>query len=592
VALPDDADAEAIQFEVYEVGKSHGFDNLRDWFRALYETLLGSEQGPRMGSFIALYGIAGTRRLIAKRSRRQRSTPLEGPRNRLRVGAFQRWSFSPFGLMGASRPSAAPSGVLPRRGHPGSDRGPFMRSIIIPLACILVVATPAAAATPREILTGAAFGTRDKAAALAQVGQAQAASAAILARAPHDREAGLILAMAIGYRAKLTRNRTDALAARKMFDALAAASPRDAEAQALVGGWHVDAVSQLGGLVAGAALGAKRATGLAALDRSVALGGGRALFPGLAALMRLSARRQRSPGRRARRSGGPRRHADAARPGHPAECCRRAGAAAGGECQGGAGARQGAAPLRPGRPLIRAGQGCSITQAARKRMLPGHARAVILSRRSGYTPRAPAGAGVDQHHVVAVADPAVEAADRRQAIAVRIGDHIAAAIEGGIEAVAGGDWAIAPAAVRADIAALAEDAIVRAAILAPVHAIVAPVPAIVTPVAPIVSPVAPIVTPVAAIFAPRLPQVLALVANVAAVAPALGVAQLAAFLADVLAIAPKLARLRAGDRRHERGGDQTHSQKLTHEIISFSASGSGGPWGPPIPTPAGVPDSN
>jgi lysyl-tRNA synthetase class 1 len=39
---------------------------LRDWFRALYETLLGSSQGPRMGSFIALYGIANTRRLIAE----------------------------------------------------------------------------------------------------------------------------------------------------------------------------------------------------------------------------------------------------------------------------------------------------------------------------------------------------------------------------------------------------------------------------------------------------------------------------------------------------------------------------------------------
>jgi len=35
-------------------------------FKALYETLLGSAQGPRMGSFIALYGIAGTRRLIAE----------------------------------------------------------------------------------------------------------------------------------------------------------------------------------------------------------------------------------------------------------------------------------------------------------------------------------------------------------------------------------------------------------------------------------------------------------------------------------------------------------------------------------------------
>ena len=43
-----------------------GFASLRDWFQALYRTLLGSEQGPRMGSFIALYGIANTRRLIAE----------------------------------------------------------------------------------------------------------------------------------------------------------------------------------------------------------------------------------------------------------------------------------------------------------------------------------------------------------------------------------------------------------------------------------------------------------------------------------------------------------------------------------------------
>ena len=65
-ALPGDADAEAIQTEVYEVGKAAGFENLRDWFRALYETLLGSSQGPRMGSFIALYGVANTRGLIAE----------------------------------------------------------------------------------------------------------------------------------------------------------------------------------------------------------------------------------------------------------------------------------------------------------------------------------------------------------------------------------------------------------------------------------------------------------------------------------------------------------------------------------------------
>jgi lysyl-tRNA synthetase class 1 len=64
--LPEDADAEAIQNIVFEVGKHHPFESLRSWFQALYETLLGSSQGPRMGSFIALYGIDNTRRLIAE----------------------------------------------------------------------------------------------------------------------------------------------------------------------------------------------------------------------------------------------------------------------------------------------------------------------------------------------------------------------------------------------------------------------------------------------------------------------------------------------------------------------------------------------
>jgi lysyl-tRNA synthetase, class I len=64
-ALPAGAGAEAIQTEVYEVGKAHPFETLRDWFKALYETLLGTPQGPRMGSFIALYGIDNSRRLIA-----------------------------------------------------------------------------------------------------------------------------------------------------------------------------------------------------------------------------------------------------------------------------------------------------------------------------------------------------------------------------------------------------------------------------------------------------------------------------------------------------------------------------------------------
>ena len=60
------ADAEAYQTEVYTAGKAAGFEPLRDWFKALYETLIGTSNGPRMGSFIALYGLDGTRALIAE----------------------------------------------------------------------------------------------------------------------------------------------------------------------------------------------------------------------------------------------------------------------------------------------------------------------------------------------------------------------------------------------------------------------------------------------------------------------------------------------------------------------------------------------
>jgi lysyl-tRNA synthetase class 1 len=65
-ALPDDAKAEDIQTQVYEIGKRGAFKDLRAWFQALYEILLGQSQGPRMGSFIALYGIDETIALIDK----------------------------------------------------------------------------------------------------------------------------------------------------------------------------------------------------------------------------------------------------------------------------------------------------------------------------------------------------------------------------------------------------------------------------------------------------------------------------------------------------------------------------------------------
>lgn len=65
-ALDSNADAETIQNEVFAVGKEHGFEPLRAWFSALYEVLLGQSQGPRFGSFVALYGIEETREMIAK----------------------------------------------------------------------------------------------------------------------------------------------------------------------------------------------------------------------------------------------------------------------------------------------------------------------------------------------------------------------------------------------------------------------------------------------------------------------------------------------------------------------------------------------
>ena len=53
-----------LQALVFAVGKNHGFENLRDWFQAIYEVLLGASQGPRFGGFIALYGVDETIALI------------------------------------------------------------------------------------------------------------------------------------------------------------------------------------------------------------------------------------------------------------------------------------------------------------------------------------------------------------------------------------------------------------------------------------------------------------------------------------------------------------------------------------------------
>jgi lysyl-tRNA synthetase class 1 len=56
--------ADEIQKIVFEVGKRHEFSDLKSWFNALYRGLLGQEDGPRIGSFVVLYGLENTRKLV------------------------------------------------------------------------------------------------------------------------------------------------------------------------------------------------------------------------------------------------------------------------------------------------------------------------------------------------------------------------------------------------------------------------------------------------------------------------------------------------------------------------------------------------
>lgn len=58
------SDVETIQHAVFEVGKRHPFPDLRSWFGALYQILLGQQEGPRFGVFVALYGVPETIALI------------------------------------------------------------------------------------------------------------------------------------------------------------------------------------------------------------------------------------------------------------------------------------------------------------------------------------------------------------------------------------------------------------------------------------------------------------------------------------------------------------------------------------------------
>ena len=61
----DDMKPEDIQTQIYTVGKENGYkENLRDWFKLIYEVVFGDENGPRMGFFISFFGVKETQQLI------------------------------------------------------------------------------------------------------------------------------------------------------------------------------------------------------------------------------------------------------------------------------------------------------------------------------------------------------------------------------------------------------------------------------------------------------------------------------------------------------------------------------------------------
>ena len=65
--MEDNAPEEELQSVFYNVGKNAGYENLRDFFKMIYSALFGQEQGPRLGSFVKLYGLGETIQLIKER---------------------------------------------------------------------------------------------------------------------------------------------------------------------------------------------------------------------------------------------------------------------------------------------------------------------------------------------------------------------------------------------------------------------------------------------------------------------------------------------------------------------------------------------
>jgi len=63
-AMPETQDVDALQTTVFDAGKAVDYENLRQWFKGIYEVCFGQSEGPRMGNFIAIYGVKNTADMI------------------------------------------------------------------------------------------------------------------------------------------------------------------------------------------------------------------------------------------------------------------------------------------------------------------------------------------------------------------------------------------------------------------------------------------------------------------------------------------------------------------------------------------------
>ena len=64
--IGDGAEEDAYQTAIFDAGKAQQYENLREWFKGLYEVVFGQSEGPRMGPFVKIFGAEATASMIER----------------------------------------------------------------------------------------------------------------------------------------------------------------------------------------------------------------------------------------------------------------------------------------------------------------------------------------------------------------------------------------------------------------------------------------------------------------------------------------------------------------------------------------------